>query len=121
MFASVDLTALLPLLNSIVDALGNIDGWVAGLGALVLLVVQRAGGAKFDLWGTVKAVLSKFSTKAPAVDPLGIPADLDAHELEVLKVVVDQIKAARGEAVQAVVTAQRDGLFKRIFGDKPTV
>lgn len=119
-FASVDLTALLPFLESILNSLGGIDGWVAGLGAIALLVVQRLGGAKFDLWGTVKAVLAKVAPKK--TDVLGIPTDLTDHELEAVRLVIDKIKFARSEVVvqkEEEKAQERDGLLKRIFGDRP--
>lgn len=121
MFAAIDLTAFQPLVESLLNSLASGDGWVAGIGALALLVVQRLGGAKVDVWATVKGFLSKFAVWKKT-NVYNLPLDLSAHEVEVLQKVVEEILKARGEVVQAVdaVKAEkRDGLLKRIFGDKP--
>lgn len=107
LFGVVDVTSLVAFLNSLLPALGSIDPVVAGGGAVILFVVQKAFGGNFSLWGTIKSVLTMFAPKSPAtpVDP-GVPVsdsqpplfnadDFATHEIEAVKTVIDKIRAAR--------------------------
>lgn len=121
--AAVDVSSLMTFLNSLLPALAGIDPVVAGLGALILFIVQKAGGGKFDLWGTVKWVLSKFAPVkgGPAVDPVVDPAapvdsssaspdlsDLAAHEIEVVKGLLDRIRAWRAGTEKSVADKAKE-------------
>lgn len=136
LFAAVDVTALLNFLNSILPTLAGIDPAVAGLGALILFIVQKIGGkSKFDLWGTVKAVLRRFApvkadgtpvepkplldvvedgveVAAPVLFP-NLNKELLAHEIEVVRRLVEKLKALREPEVP--VEAKADELFGKLL------
>lgn len=98
MFGVIDLTFFTQFLQSVLGTLDGIDPAVAGLGALVLLVLQRMGGGKFDTIGFVKTLFARFAPSSKG----GVIADLpDATVAEVglIQSVVAKIKASR-EAVK---------------------
>lgn len=114
MFAAVDLTALGDFLSSLLPAVSNADPVVAGIGAVVLFVIQIAGGNKVNIWGNIKAVLGKIGglvSPAAPVTPAStvasaIPSNLSATESAVIQKVIAGITAARAAAASQTNAAQ---------------
>jgi hypothetical protein len=108
LFADVDLTALLQFAQSLLPDLQTVSPMWAGVGAVVLFLLQRANVGKL-LLDLVSGIYRRV-VKGDKTSPLIPPEDLSAAEEALIAAVIDKIKSVRAAKVVADAAAHEAAL-----------